>query len=352
MGLDVGHARAGDRARVIPLLHTLLGVALAVVLGFLAICAGYVVISFGLLWRAVPPPPVGSRLRIMTRELVLAALVQPLLPLFYFVGRKMAAGKGQPIVLVHGYFQNRVDFLGIVRRFRREGLGPMYGFNYPWMDTTARNVERLAKFVASVCEETGKPSVDLVAHSMGGLICLEYVADESFKTRVRRCVTIATPHAGVLWAGPLLGAANREIRATSAFLLERKTRVVGVPCLSLFSPADNVVFPVATSALAGRGGTDKEAPAAGHFSILFDPTVLDEAAAFLTKPDVAVAAEEIVAEASGSAEIGDEGRSATDAAVEGGAEGGRGAGEDEALTGAGESGVDQLARDEARGRVG
>lgn len=332
-------------------LHTLLLVAGSVVLGFLAICLGYVVISFGLLWRAVPAPPFGSRLRIMSRELVLAALVQPLLPLFYLVGRKMGAGKGQPIVLVHGYFQNRADFLGIVRRFRREGLGPLYGFNYPWMDTTARNVERLARFIATVCEETGRPSVDLVAHSMGGLVCLEYVADESFKTRVRRCVTIATPHAGVLWGGPILGAASREIRATSPFLLERKTRVVGVPCLSLFSPADNIVFPATTSALALRGGTDKEAPPAGHFSILFDPTVIAEAAAFLSRPDVVVAAEIAVAEGS-AVQVTGEGGGPADPPVESGAEDGGRSSEDEALAGTREGGVDELPRDDARGRVG
>jgi triacylglycerol lipase len=255
---------------------------------FLTICALYVVISFALLWRTVPPPPFGSRLRIMTRELVLAALVQPLLPLFYLVGRKLGGGQGQPIVFVHGYFQNRADFLAIARHFRKNGLGPLYGFNYPWMASTAHNVERLARFVATVCAETKQPTVDLVAHSMGGIVCLEYIADETHRTRVRRCVTVASPHAGVLWAGPMIGAASREIRATSNFLVERRERPIAVPCLSLFSAADNVVFPMTTSALTPRGGTDHEAPLAGHFSILFEPSVMAAAANFLAESDAAV----------------------------------------------------------------
>lgn len=248
---------------------------------FVAGCLVYVVVSFGLLWRKVPPPPLGQRLRIMTREFFLAALVQPFLPVFYVFGRRMAGGDGHPIVLVHGYFQNRADFLGIVWSFRRRGLGPIFGFNYPWTASTEANVARLARFVEVVCRETGRDKVDLVAHSMGGLVCLEYIAHQVHGARVRRCVTIASPHAGVLWGGPLLGAASREIRATSPFLLERRTRVVGVPCLSIFSTADNIVFPAATSALEARGGTDSEAAAGGHFSILFDPRAIGDAAAFL-----------------------------------------------------------------------
>jgi pimeloyl-ACP methyl ester carboxylesterase len=276
---------------VTALLYSALVGTAALVGVFLLICLLYVVVSFGLLWREVPPPAFGSRLRIMSRELVLAALVQPLLPLFYLVGRRMGGGAGQPVVLVHGYFQNRADFLGIVRVFRQKGLGPLFGFNYPWTDTTANNVARLALFVEKVCTETGHEKVDLVAHSMGGLICLEYVAEDRYTSRVRRCITIATPHAGVRWSGPLLGAPSREIRATSPFLIERKTRLVGVPCLSIFSPADNIVFPATTSALATRGGTDKEARASGHFSILFDAEVIEDAATFLQKPDVVVEAQ-------------------------------------------------------------
>lgn len=347
MGWHVGEADGGGGAGLTSSLFTALVVAGSAVLGFLGVCLGYVVISFALLWRAVPPPPFASRVRIMSREFLLAALVQPLLPFFYLVGRKMASGAGQPVVLVHGYFQNRADFLAIVWKFRRAGLGPLYGFNYPWMDTTARNVERLASFIAAVRAETGKPSVDLIAHSMGGLVCLEYIADEAHKERVRRCVTIATPHAGVQWGGPILGAASREIRATSVFLLERRARVVGVPCLSIYSPTDNVVFPAETSALALRGGTDKEAPAAGHFSILFEPEVIAEAAAFLAKPDIALTVEGALGAANVSFEVGDEGGCAPNSTVQGAPEGRGRAGEDETLASACERGVDELSGDDA-----
>ena len=308
-------------------------------------CAVYVIASFALLWRAVPAPPFGSRLRIMSRELILAALVQPALPLFYFIGRRMGGGDGQPIVLVHGYFQNRVDFVGIARRFRARGLGPLYGFNYPWTAGTSDNVKRLAHFVEQVKRETGKATVDLLAHSMGGLVCLEYIADAAGSASVRRCVTIATPHAGVLWTGPILGAASREIRATSPFLLERKARAVGVPCLSIYSAADNVVFPVATSALAPRGGTDLESAPLGHLSILFDRAVIDEAGAFLERSEAKAVSETVVVASAG--EGAPEGRGAADASVEGLAEEVEGPGEDEAGPRAGEGRVDELARQES-----
>ncbi len=65
---------------------------------------------------------------------------QPLMPLFYAVGRRMGSGSGDvPVVCVHGYMQNRVDFVALARQLERSGAGPIYGFNYPWFDTVEKN---------------------------------------------------------------------------------------------------------------------------------------------------------------------------------------------------------------------
>ncbi len=242
----------------------------------------YVLASFAMMRRHVERRPRWAHLREALREAVWAAITQPLLPLFYVLGRRMAAGKGTPIVAVHGYTQNRVDFLRIARACRRAGVGPVYGFNYPWFATVPEAARRLARFVEQVRRETGAGRVDLVAHSLGGLVSLEY-AHGPGADHVRRLVTIASPHAGVAWRGPIVGRCGPQIRAGSAFLAARADRAVPAASLSIYSTHDNVVHPPATSTLAGRGGHDHSVSDVGHLSILFDPRVAAAVVDFLAR---------------------------------------------------------------------
>jgi pimeloyl-ACP methyl ester carboxylesterase len=192
-----------------------------------------------------------------------------------------------PIVFVHGYMQNRVGFIGLARSLARKGLGPMYGFNYPWFVPITSNAKRLERFVERICKETGSRAVDLVCHSMGGLVALEMMREEAAHEilKVRRCVTIASPHAGVTWRGPLLGIGAGSLRRGSKFLEAHAAAPVTVPVLSVYSTHDNVVHPKESSSLALRGGRDVEVEDLAHLSILFAPEVAAHVAAFLAEPD-------------------------------------------------------------------
>jgi pimeloyl-ACP methyl ester carboxylesterase len=253
--------------------------ATAVGLGILV----YVVGSFLMMRAHVERRPATRTLREALREVGWAALTQPLVPLYYFVGRHLAPGTGTPVVAVHGYTQNRVNFLALARACRRAGIGPVYGFNYPWFASVHGNAARLARFVERVRRETGAPQVDLVAHSLGGLVALEYLATGG-REHVRRLVTIASPHAGVAWRGPILGTAGSAMRAGSPFLVERASHPVPVPCLSIYSTHDNIVHPPATSGLAHRGARDLPVDHVGHLTILFEPMVVRAVVDFLSAP--------------------------------------------------------------------
>ena len=111
--------------------------------------------------------------------------------------------------------------------------------------------------------------------------------------KVRRCVTIATPHAGVAWRGPMLGFGATNLRRGSKLLEAHAGYTVAVPTLSVFSTHDNIVHPKETSSLAKRGGVDFEIVGPSHFSILFSPLVAEQVAAFLEKPERAPEIEEI-----------------------------------------------------------
>jgi pimeloyl-ACP methyl ester carboxylesterase len=242
----------------------------------------YVAVSYVLMRAHVAKRPRMAWAREILRETLWAVLTQPLIPLYYFHGHSMGGGGPRdPIVFVHGYFQNRADFIGLARAIRAAGIAPMYGFNYPWLFRVERNAARLARFVEEVCRKTGRSHVTLVAHSLGGLVALEYMHTPEGAQRVRRCVTIASPHAGVRWRGPMLGEVGEQMRHGCDFLKDRAGRTIAVPTLSIFSSHDNLVHPPETSALATRGGTDRLVADVGHLAILFDKAVTSEVVAFL-----------------------------------------------------------------------
>jgi len=181
--------------------------------------------------------------------------------------------EGRPIIFVHGYFQNRADFVFLARAMRRAKIGPLFGFNYDWRKPIAVSAERLASFVEGVCRETGQPQVAIVAHSLGGVVSLEYAETPAGRARVERCVTIASPHAGVRWRGFALGTSARELRATSEYMRTNMSRAVPIRALSIYSSHDNIVHPFSTSALKLRGGEDQLVDGVGHLGILFSAEV-------------------------------------------------------------------------------
>jgi pimeloyl-ACP methyl ester carboxylesterase len=268
-----------------------------VVFGALALGIGifvYVVASFALMRAHVEARPFRHELRAALEETYWATLTQPLLPLWYLFGRRMGGhdggdGKVVPVIFVHGYFQNRVGFLGLARTLSRRHGAPLYGFNYPWTDEVPRNAARLDRFIEEVCKERGCDKVDLVCHSLGGVVALEYMHEHMQRTggaRVRRCVTVASPHAGVAYKGPIIGSIRSQLRRGCAFFQDRAGRRIGVPCLSIYSTHDNVVHPPMTSALNANGGRDLVIEGKAHLSLLFTPRVHDEIVGFLSAESV------------------------------------------------------------------
>jgi pimeloyl-ACP methyl ester carboxylesterase len=277
--------------------------------GFFVTVGLYALGSFVLMRPHTSARPVAIWFRELVREAALAVLTQPLLPIFYLCGHRMGGPTDGrvPVVFVHGYMQNRAGFLGLARALARRGVGPLYGFNYPWFASIESNAERLERFIARVCRETASDAVDLVCHSMGGLVGMEMLRREArgahhssaSPVKVRRFVTIATPHAGVAWRGPVLGIGATSLRRGSKLLEAHSGYAVKVPTLSVFSTHDNIVHPKETSQLAKRGGRDVEIDGIAHLAILFSEAVAEHVAAFLREPGPVASEEKLERAAAG-----------------------------------------------------
>lgn len=274
----------------------------AAVAAFVGGVAVYVGGSYALMRGHTAPKPWRQLLREATSEFIWALVTQPILPLYYLLGRRLGGANGPcPVIFVHGYAQNRVGFIGMTRALSRRGLGPFYGFNYPWFLSIATNARRLGRFVAQVQRWSRSPRVDLVCHSMGGLVALEYMRQSGDEGPVRRCVTVATPHAGVLWKGPILGASGAQLRASGDFVRDLAGVKLSPRVLSIYSTHDNIVYPPTSSMLAARGARDVSIAGGGHLAILFNREVIDQVAGFLSAPEPTAADGQQVAVVAGAA---------------------------------------------------
>ena len=68
--------------------------------------------------------------------------------------------------------------------------------------TSAASVPDLRQFVHAVLDYTGAEQVDIVAHSLGGTVAREWLRQDDAHSLVRRLVTVASPHHGIINCSP------------------------------------------------------------------------------------------------------------------------------------------------------
>lgn len=117
------------------------------------------------------------------------------------------------------------------------------------LDQLALQIER---YVAGRFEP--ELSFDLVGFSMGGIVARYYVQRLGGARRVRRFVTISSPHRGTFIAFGGWSEGARQMRPGSAFLndLERDREVLnGLRFTSIWTPFDLMIVPATSSLVPG-----------------------------------------------------------------------------------------------------
>jgi hypothetical protein len=175
-----------------------------------------------------------------------------------------------PIVMVHGYFSNRGYFRPLVRALEARGVGPIFTPNLLASFATIEEfADDLDREVDRITLATGQPQVILVCHSMGGLAARFYLCKHGV-ARVKKLVTIASPHHGTVHARFGAGPNARQMRRESVFLGElcAKEGERGPECgvTSIYTPHDNLVAPQDTSRLPWARNI--AIPGRGHIDIL------------------------------------------------------------------------------------
>lgn len=117
----------------------------------------------------------------------------------------------RPVIVLHGYAMNRANFLPLAFRLSRAGLGPIVGFEYWTLGRCAAAAKQLAWFVEHVQSMTGSPQVDIIGHSMGGVVGRYYVQLIGGDGAVANLITLGSPHLGTDISKIGVGHATREL---------------------------------------------------------------------------------------------------------------------------------------------
>ena len=149
-------------------------------------------------------------LRGALREWAMSMLVSVARPAGHLPLPGAGARGPRPVIVLHGYAMNRANFVVLGSRLSRAGIGPIFGFEYWTFGRVAAAARQLGWFVDEVRAETGADSVDIIGHSMGGVVGMYYVTLAGGDGVVTNLVTLGSPLHGTDVSAPL-GHAGREL---------------------------------------------------------------------------------------------------------------------------------------------
>ncbi|MFD3564896.1 lipase family alpha/beta hydrolase [Streptomyces sp. NPDC058686] len=158
-----------------------------------------------------------------------------------------------PVLLMHGFIDNRSVFVLLRRSLAQHGRHHVESLNYSPLTYDIRTAAALlARHVEEICERTGHDRVDIVGHSLGGLIARYYVQRLGGDLRVRTLVSLGTPHSGTTIA-PLLDAHPivRQMRPGSTVIEELSRPAPGCRThfVSFWSDLDQIMVPLETACI-------------------------------------------------------------------------------------------------------
>jgi len=232
------------------------------------------------------PAPAKPAWNLAVREslaFVAAALLYPFGMRRAIVTPTPRKREQRTVVLVHGYLCNPAVFLPMQAYLRHRGIRQVLPFAYP----STHGVERGAIALRSFLKENVRGGeIDLVCHSLGGLVARSYLQELGGARRVEHCVTLGTPHAGTYNAYWLASKVGREMRPNSPLLQrlqESRAASANVRFLSVIGGSDNLVIP----RISARHEEEAYIPDLGHMAMLFSPTVWRLVSGYLLNESIA-----------------------------------------------------------------
>ncbi|NOY26945.1 MAG: alpha/beta fold hydrolase [Oligoflexia bacterium] len=193
-----------------------------------------------------------------------------------------ASVSSPPVIMVPGYGLNRASFTFLALFLRQRGWRWVWPINnLPRSSPVPVFAHHLATCIEELCAATGAPKVDIVAHSMGGLIAAWYLQRLDGGRRVRRVVSLGTPWSGSRIAIFGLRTESHDIRPNSSTVVSLSRPAI--PWTAIWSREDNIVLQPKNAAVPGAHSICL--PFVGHISLLLSRRSFRHIADVLAAPD-------------------------------------------------------------------
>ncbi len=186
-----------------------------------------------------------------------------------------------PILLLHGLFVNKASWFWFRYRLRKQGFNNVVTMNLSSWHNEEVLTELVAKKVDELRHQSGANKVDIIGHSMGGIIARNYIQLRGGHDKVAQLICLGTPHFGSKLAAFTLDPLGKLLIPDSDFL--RRLNAAPVPehvaITNIYTRHDNMVLPNTSCqlnrakniALDGMGHTAliyRKAPLAATFQVL------------------------------------------------------------------------------------
>lgn len=210
--------------------------------------------------------------RLVAQEMVAVLAAGALLPFGLRASRRSTPRKAsqRTVVLIHGYLANRSTLLPLAGYLRWRGFRQVLSFNYPSSEGIERGAIALRDYLR---RHVRGGRIDLVCHSLGGLLARAYLQELGGARRVDHCVTLGTPHHGTYgsyWVASRVGSELRPDSPLLARLEASRHKAQQVRFTSVVAGSDNLVFPRVFAAHED----EVRIPDVGHVGLLFSPQAL------------------------------------------------------------------------------
>jgi triacylglycerol lipase len=151
-----------------------------------------------------------------------------------------------PILFIHGVFHNPSAFAWLIQRLAFSGWHHFGEMNlYTMFHSIPTMAEKTAENIETLRERYGVDKVDVVAHSMGGIVARYFIQKLGGDGVVRNLVTLGTPHQGSTLSQMSVLPRLRELSPGSSTLRELNQKPVPkkTQCLSISGALDIVIQP-------------------------------------------------------------------------------------------------------------
>ncbi|HEY4831006.1 MAG TPA: alpha/beta fold hydrolase, partial [Waddliaceae bacterium] len=232
---------------------TVTGIALAILLSALALS-----------WLPdVLPEPfdhVGNTIKTLVKEvfcLLTCAVLYPISQTWFDPKKEEINQNQNPVLLVHGYLHNSSAWTYYRYRLNKAGFNNVFTIDlgHP-LQSIEDYAEKVKKKVSEIQILTGKSTITLIGHSMGGLVSSFYATKLASEQGifVSEVVTLGSPLNGSRFSVIGFGECARQMGRESNFVkgLQEKVRASNIPFIHFGSQTDELVRPTVSAIIKDK----------------------------------------------------------------------------------------------------